>query len=351
MASSSGVVCQICEAQHITQSANVWCPECEEGMCSECEKHHSFAKATRKHEIISIENYLKLQSSISKIATYCNEHNLKYQNYCPQDDQICCSVCISEYHKNCCGLKSLQEIVKTFKASAFLENIDQSLKDMMYNIDSIMNEREQNLTAIEKQRKLFHAEIKQIRQKVNTHLDSLEEQILMKLNAAETEIKSKLNTLMSQLKNKRKSVETLHTNISALKEYASDLQIFLGSKLLETEVDTENKYLQSLFQDDSLHQNELKFSISEKISDILTTVTAFGSVSLGTSKSCTVYKTDKEKQAQILSVVPHPPRSIDSISFSLKSQFQTVPQDIIQGFTVSPSGLMVYVDNTGNSVS
>ncbi|CAC5387288.1 unnamed protein product [Mytilus coruscus] len=155
MASSRGVVCEICEAQHITKSANFWCPECEEGLCSECQTHHSFSKGTRNHETISIENYLKLPSAISKIATYCNEHNLKYQNYCPQDDKICCSVCISECHNNCCGLKSLQEIIKKFKASASIDNIEQILKDMRSNYDNIIKDRKRNLATIEKSEKLL----------------------------------------------------------------------------------------------------------------------------------------------------------------------------------------------------
>ncbi|CAC5387285.1 unnamed protein product [Mytilus coruscus] len=314
MASSSGVVCEICAAQHITKSANYWCPECEEGLCSECQKHHSFSKGTRTHDIISIENYLKLSTAISKITSYCNEHNSKYQNYCPHRDKMCCPVCISDHHKNCCGLKSLQEIVKISKASALLESTEQSLEDIMYNFDIIMKDRKQNLTAIQNQRKLFHAEIKQIREKVNSHLDSLEEQILLKLNKAEKEIKS-----------------------------------FFGSKLLETEAETEKKYLELLFEDRSLHKNELKCSISEKISDILTTITAFGSVSIETSQSSIVLKTDKEKHAQTLSPVAHPPKSIDNIRFSFKSKllFPNKQQLCFHGFMASPSGLMVLSDTPG----
>lgn len=66
------------------------------------------------------------------------------------------------------------------------------------------------------------------------------------------------------------------------------------------EVETEIKYLELLFQDGSLYQNELKCEISEKISDILTTVTAFGSVSIETLQPAIVYKSNKKKQAQIV---------------------------------------------------
>ena len=50
-------LCGICESQHITKCAGHWYPECEEGLCSECQTHHSLSTGTRTHGILSIENY------------------------------------------------------------------------------------------------------------------------------------------------------------------------------------------------------------------------------------------------------------------------------------------------------
>ena len=59
MAASRDILCGICEAQHITKYADQWCPECDEGLCSDCEKHHNISKASRNHGVISIESYHK----------------------------------------------------------------------------------------------------------------------------------------------------------------------------------------------------------------------------------------------------------------------------------------------------
>ncbi|XP_052102336.1 uncharacterized protein LOC127735932 [Mytilus californianus] len=114
------------------------------------------------------------------------------------------------------------------------------------------------------------------------------------------------------------------------------------------EVETENKYLEPLFQDGSLYQNELKCDISEKISDILTTITVFGSVSIETSQPAIIYKSKKKIQAQILSAIPHHPKSIDTISISLRSKlpFPAISQSSFRGFTVSPSGFIVLSDTS-----
>ncbi|XP_063431470.1 uncharacterized protein LOC134714161 [Mytilus trossulus] len=349
MATNSDVLCGICDSQHITKSANKWCPECDEGLCSGCQTYHSFSKATRNHEAISIENYLKLPSAILKIATYCNDHNLKYQNFCPQHDKICCSVCISEYHNNCCGLKSLQEIVKTSKESAWIESIEENLKDMRNNYENIKKDIENNLTTVENQRKHFHEEIKQIRAKINSHLDLLEQQIIEELNAVEQKVQSSFETLISQIIEKTKTIETLQSNISTVKEYASDLQIFLGSKSLEAEVGREKTYLESLFKDGSLSKNKIKCDISEKISDILSTITTFGSVSIDISQPLIVFKKDKENQAQILSAVPCvSPKSLDGIRISLKKQLPFVSNQSmngLRGFSVSQNETIQVLSN------
>jgi hypothetical protein len=80
MATSRDILCGICEAQHITKYADHWCPECDEGLCSDCETHfHKISKATRNHGIISIENYHKLPSCISEIGHHCKDHDMKYK--------------------------------------------------------------------------------------------------------------------------------------------------------------------------------------------------------------------------------------------------------------------------------
>jgi hypothetical protein len=63
--------------------------------------------------------------------------------------------------------------------------------------------------------------------------------------------------------------------ITAIKEYASDLQTFLGSKTIEEEVKKEEKYIIALSEDGCLQQLNLKCSMDKKIKDIMSTMTSF----------------------------------------------------------------------------
>lgn len=276
MAASNDVVCGVCDALQVTKSASYWCPECEEGLCSECLPHHMFSKASRHHEVIPIESYKKLPPSISEIIQYCREHELKYTNFCQQHSALCCPGCISSSHKNCVGrMVLLQEIIKVSKTSSTLENIEKYCKDLEQNIGNVEKDWKQNLSKIQEQRQMIQTEIQQLRVKINSHFDRLEKDITTKLLNAEDEIRLKIETLLTQLSAESKSLNKLHSNILAVKDYASDLQTFLGIKTFEEEVEKKEMVLKSLLKDGQLN---LTFQINDMISQTLSTVTEFGSV-------------------------------------------------------------------------
>jgi hypothetical protein len=55
--SSSPSFCGICDIRHIYKPSDVWCPDCDEGLCTECLDHHSLVKPSRKHTTITIAEY------------------------------------------------------------------------------------------------------------------------------------------------------------------------------------------------------------------------------------------------------------------------------------------------------
>jgi uncharacterized spore protein YtfJ len=50
--------------------------------------------------------------------------------------------------RDCVGLLSIHEIIKTSKTSTLIDNIEQNLTDIKNNIDKITKNRQQNLSEI-----------------------------------------------------------------------------------------------------------------------------------------------------------------------------------------------------------
>jgi len=155
--------------------------------------------------------------------------------------------------------------------------------------------------------------------------------------------------LLKQISTNSKAVEGLQSDIIAVKEYASDLQTFLSSKAIEEEIKKEEEYLLALSKDGCLQQLNLRYNINTKITDIVSTITMFGSVYLETSPPSIVITTMKAKQAQIMAAMQHPSvKSINDIKITLHATFNILePEDDIYltGCFVFPNGKMIFVDN------
>ena len=217
-----------------------------------------------------------------------------------------------------------------------------------------MKNRQQNMSEIQQQRQMLQDQVKEMRVKINSHLDTLEQDILQELDDTEDKIKSKIDNLLTQLSKKSKTVEGLQSDIIAVKEYASDLQTFLGSKVIEEEVKKEEENLMALSEDGCVQQIDLRYNINTKIQDILSTITTLGSVYIETSPPSVVIKTTKDKQGQIMSVIQPPSvKSINDIKLTLHTTFN-IPKGKynieIRGCIVFPNGKIIFVDRSNNKL-
>jgi hypothetical protein len=103
--------------------------------------------------------------------------------------------------------------------------------------------------------------------------------------------------------------------------------------------------MESLSENGSLKQLNIKCSIDNKILDSMSTITTFGSVVIETGPQRAVLKTEKSKQAQIVSVVEPPTlTSINDIKLTLYSNIK-IPNGISnrsRGCVICPNGKMLF---------
>ncbi|XP_071171076.1 uncharacterized protein [Mytilus edulis] len=209
------------------------------------------------------------------------------------------------------------------QTSVLLKSLDENLKYIKINAEKVVKDRKQNLEEIQNQRQKICDEIKKVRNKINAHLDGLEQLIHQDLYSAEEKVKAQIEDLLRKLAEHTENIEILQTNMSAIKEYASDLQAFLGSKMIETEIKKHEILMQSLFEDGSSQKLSLNYNIEDKLSDVLSTVTSFGSISVESSSPLVVLQTENDKQAQIITIHHASPTTtnINDINMTLKDKF------------------------------
>jgi hypothetical protein len=141
--------------------------------------------------------------------------------------------------------------------------------------------------------------------------------------------------LLEQLSKNSKVIAGLQSDIIAVKEYASDLQTFLGSKVIEKKVLKEQESLMALSDDGCLQQLNLRYNINTKKQDILSTITTFGSVSIETSPPSVVIKTMNVVNQIRMRKLYNYSRNIILINFRLNQStekniiyFPVIPNDV-----------------------
>jgi hypothetical protein len=121
MATATTPFCNICDHDNESKLAATWCPECEDFLCTNCNRHHSRSSSSKQHIVISMENYQKLHISI-----LCTKHGNKYEFYCSIHRDPCCVMCTRDDHRHCQELRPILEVTKNAKSSTAIAHIDKS---------------------------------------------------------------------------------------------------------------------------------------------------------------------------------------------------------------------------------
>jgi hypothetical protein len=58
MATATTQCCNICDHDNESKLAATWCPECEDFLCTDCNRHHSRSSSTKQHIVISKTSFI-----------------------------------------------------------------------------------------------------------------------------------------------------------------------------------------------------------------------------------------------------------------------------------------------------
>ncbi|XP_071150317.1 uncharacterized protein [Mytilus edulis] len=332
-------ICGICSLRQITQTSNHWCQQCEEPLCDECRDHHKLLKVTRSHEVIPISDYKSIPSFITDIQQSCIYHNEPYQQYCVEHALPICFKCINDHRK--CNVTTLEKIFNNVKTSEQFLDLASRLGDLLQNIDQIKKDRNSNVTNIEETKTRLVKEIRQRRAEINKRLDYLEKQIIKDLDEKACQNCESIQNVLSSVKEKEIIISKCQENFQKMKQYASDLQTFLGMNEIGVKVYENEQYLQSMKEAKRLEQLELEWTVDPFVETILKSFKNFGSIEMRTQTSSIEFTRAKNKQAQLQVVTTK--KTIDDVKLILQKKITTDGMDI-RGCCMSAEGDMLYTD-------
>ena len=324
MAAKSGRICDICEAQHLTNEAEIWCPQCEEALCSKCKVHHEIARITQKHETVPVEDYSKLPESVQQITLHCDEHSERFEYLCSSHDTLCCVKCINSIHKNCKDtLTPLHESIDNVKSAKVMLDLQKSITDLQVNIQKVLNIQTSNMDSLSKQKLLCQKEIQETRQDINKKLDELEQDILDELSSIYTKHHSKIEELITDLKSRKRRVDESECVLSAIKQHATEFQTYLSIRDMTREAQEEENYLQSLRDNQKLVRYDMRFI--KEMDVIQNKSKSFGKLEFEIKNEDVAFTRKTDNEAQIFN--PRRRREVDNVTMSKILSFKVPPKE------------------------
>jgi hypothetical protein len=151
--------------------AMVWCSEFDDFLCSGCLKQHKSSKLFKNHSTISLEDYNELPTVVQTLSYHCEDHDEKFDSFCPVHNRPCCIRCVLTSHKTCTGLAPLKDFVPNVKPSPSMLDLEQTLKELSSFVNRFTGDKEENIQEILTRKKEIFEEIYKIRKSLNEHLD------------------------------------------------------------------------------------------------------------------------------------------------------------------------------------
>ncbi|XP_052088497.1 uncharacterized protein LOC127725510 isoform X2 [Mytilus californianus] len=342
---TSKTLCEACDFRGIKQEALVWCHDCEEAFCSNCAEHHSSARKTREHMVISMDNYSKLPPIIRKLSSHCEQHNAQFQNYCIIHEQLCCRKCIDPLHSRCTSLPAVDDFLKDTKRSFLTEQLSEGFKDIHSFCEHMVKEKTQNLRELHFESNRIENRIKQMRKQ----LDIIEAQ----RKTALSNHKSNINKVVEQLTEHLQYAGEFNDSLSFITENASNIQVFLASKKFEQDLQKAEESVTSLQTRGAL--SNVVFCLDDiMVKNIDRSDIKLGSFSVKTLQASKTYVKRKTKEIQMFMVTRKP--TINSVKLTLLRKLSLPDGMSVTGCLLLPRGgiiitgdfYVVFLDSNGS---
>ncbi|XP_076089714.1 uncharacterized protein LOC143060373 [Mytilus galloprovincialis] len=299
MASNKPIPCGPCQEGKVHTKADIWCYNCDEGLCSTCSGHHKRSKGTRDHKTIDIKSY---KPSIRAIHTECNKHGQQLNLYCPNHLMPCCDECISTNHSKCPGIRSLATVVEKTKIDETKESVETDINSILHLLDKMVNNKSTNIKTEEQQCEDIKKSIHKIREKMNKHLDHLEKRLCQEIDIIWNQEKSNTTDLITEIKEKKKTLKKAHNNLPTVTTHSSKLQSFLGLHQIELQVHQCQRYVDDLEDDERAKEFSIKMKQNDEIAKILSnlgSLESLGDVMVVRTETGFSRETSVKRKAQV----------------------------------------------------
>ncbi|XP_052103750.1 uncharacterized protein LOC127737244 [Mytilus californianus] len=344
MASSKPIPCGPCEEGKVKAKADIWCYNCDEGLCSTCSGHHKRFKGTRDHKTIDIKSY---KPSIRAIKTECDKHGQQLNLYCPSHLMPCCDECISTSHSKCTGIKSLASVVEKTKIEKSTQSVQKQIDSIKHFLDKLINNKSKNIKRCEQENDNIKELILKICKDINKHLTHLEKKLCNEADTIWNQEKSKAKDLITEIEGKQKNLKEMQDHLQTVIPYTSKLQSFLGVHQIEQQVHQSQRYAEDLENDERARDFDIKMKQNDEIEKILSklgSLESLGEVIVDNTEIALNRETSVRRKAQVQS---RQQSNINNMTMNIETKIEINIEKVTNDMICLMDGRVIVVEWMG----
>ncbi|CAG2230899.1 unnamed protein product [Mytilus edulis] len=326
------VLCGPCFYVDKNRNAQKWCTVCEEGLCADCEKVHKSIKTTRDHRLIPAEDYHQIKRI--SISLNCEDHDKRLELYCKTHDVAFCINCFPSHHGACPDVIPLDKAAENAKRSTAIDDLENALNRTLQNLLQIISDRGSELNNLDDYKRTIKKKINDTRERIMKKIEDLEQKATSRIRHA---IQGDLCCLREQT--------------SQLKSFASDVQIFLGTRQINETFSQEVESVKEVIQ--ILEKSEICLQLHPSAIALMNEVDQLGEISLKKTITSLPFIEANVDQAQVQLRNPLT-KSIENVHIELKERFEVKQKGFftfeLTGCTVLTNGNLLMANNHGNTI-
>ncbi|KAL3891970.1 hypothetical protein ACJMK2_004210 [Sinanodonta woodiana] len=223
-------MCDSCSSENVSALAEGFCAVCKEAMCTDCLKFHRRQKMTKRHVIVSVEEFDGNPQNVMKLGQdlYCLQHEGEYVKFYCKDHKVAgCGTCFFHNHNTCSSRIDLKNEVPALLREINPDEILSDMEKIESHLQAFMKINESSICNFESDVNKITDLISQIRRKINSLLDALENGLKTEGNRIYKEENIRIQEENHKCLSLMHAVQTSRVLFKTVNQYGSEMQKFI----------------------------------------------------------------------------------------------------------------------------
>ena len=235
-------ICDTCKLDGLTIQAIIFCLECEEKLCKNCEIWHQKIKSSRGHNVkpvAEMSDYtLETDMYAKPFKALCSCSRKKdVSDYCKDHHELVCSLCCNIKHRTC-QVSSVDKLSHEESAIKGFKDMYDSTNKLMSEAAKIKDIHANIRKELDDIAETCRHEIRELKMSFNTWIDQLEERALHEL---EQEISKRSSNLENEELTVGSTLELLEADrqlVESANKSQNKNQMFITTTKIQTGLET-----------------------------------------------------------------------------------------------------------------